>query len=108
MGETDQKSALKGMAVSHRKVAELAESDEESAASVQLNSELTEMCKFMAKNYHGVGGSTSGERGRTRRAKTGGEMKREREEKREEDRRREREEERQRQRKRGETRRGQV
>ena len=41
MGETDPKSALKGMAVSHRKVAEHAESDEESAATVQLNSELT-------------------------------------------------------------------
>ena len=49
MGETDPKSALKGMAVSHRKVAEHAESDEESATTVQLNSELTEMCKFMAK-----------------------------------------------------------
>ena len=49
MGETDPKSALKGMAVSHRKVAENAESDEESAATVQLNSELTEICKFMAK-----------------------------------------------------------
>ena len=49
MGETYPKSALKGMAVSHRKVAEHAESDEESAATVQLNSELTEICKFMAK-----------------------------------------------------------
>ena len=49
MGETDSKSALKGMVVSHRKVAEHAESDEESAATVQLNSELTEICKLMAK-----------------------------------------------------------
>ena len=49
MGETYPKSALKGMAVSHRKVAEHAESDEESAATVQLNSELTEICKFMEK-----------------------------------------------------------
>ena len=32
-----------------QKVAEHAESDEEPAATVQLNSELTEMCKFMAK-----------------------------------------------------------
>ena len=49
MGVTDPKSALKGMTVSRRKVAEHAESDEESAATVQLNSKLTEMCKFMAK-----------------------------------------------------------
>ena len=49
MGEADPKSALKGMAVCHRKVAEHAESDEESAVTVQLNSELTEMCKFLAK-----------------------------------------------------------
>ena len=49
MGETDKKSALKGMAVNHRKVVEHAESDEESAATIQLNSELTEMCKFMEK-----------------------------------------------------------
>ena len=49
LGETDPKSALKEMAVSHKKVVEHAESDEESAATVQLNSELTEMCKFLAK-----------------------------------------------------------
>ena len=66
MGETDPKSALQGMAVSHRKVAEHAESDEESAS--------TEMWKFMAKITMESEDSKSGERGRTRRAKTGGEM----------------------------------
>ena len=48
-GETDPKRAPNGTTVSHRKVAEHAKSDEESAATVKWNNELTEMCKYMEK-----------------------------------------------------------
>ena len=87
------KSALNGMAVSHRKVAEHAESDEESAATVQLNSELTEMCKFMAKiTMESETALRVREDKREEQRQEERRREREREEKREDERRREKEE----------------
>ena len=81
------------MAVSHRKVTEHAESDEESAATVQLNSELTEMCKFMAKiTMESETARRVREDEREEQRQEERRREREREEKREDERRREKEE----------------